>query len=124
MLLKREWLRREALQALSALTIYQERHGNYAQAQVYAWRQVELDPAREVAHQQLMRVLALSGRRSEALAQFESCRRLLAEELGVEPSDETVALVEQIRTGAFPNKQQSIRRTALGSITPPAQPIT
>jgi DNA-binding SARP family transcriptional activator len=92
LLLRREWLRREALQALAALAVYHERAGTYAQAQVYAWRQVELDPAREEAHQQLMRVLALSGRRSEALAQYESCRRLLAEELGVEPSAETLAI--------------------------------
>jgi DNA-binding SARP family transcriptional activator len=99
LLLKREWLRREDLQALAHLAEYHERQGVYAQAQVYAWRQVELDPAREEAHQQLMRVLALSGRRSEALAQYESCRRLLAEELGVEPSAETVTLVEQIRAG-------------------------
>ena len=86
LLLKREWLRREMLQALAALAVAHERQGTYAQAQVYAWRQVELDPPREEAHQQLMRVLALSGRRSEALAQYESCRRLLAEELGVQPS--------------------------------------
>jgi DNA-binding SARP family transcriptional activator len=66
MLLKREWLRREALQALSQVAEHHEQQGRYAQAQVYAWRQVELDPAREEAHQQLMRVLALSDRRSEA----------------------------------------------------------
>jgi ATP-dependent Clp protease ATP-binding subunit ClpA len=38
-----------------------------------------------------------SGQRSAALAQYEVCRRLLAQELGVEPEAETRALYEQIR---------------------------
>jgi predicted ATPase len=46
-----------------------------------------------------MRTLALSGQRSAALAQYETCRRLLAEELGVEPGKETTRLYEQIRNG-------------------------
>jgi adenylate cyclase len=46
-----------------------------------------------------MRALALSGQRSAALAQYETCRRLLAEELGVEPGAETTRLYEQIRDG-------------------------
>ena len=60
---------------------------------------LSIDSWREEAHRQLMALLAQNGRRSEALAQYEICRRLLAEELGVEPSAETVALVEQIKAG-------------------------
>ena len=104
--LKREWLRTEALQALHQLAAYHQGQGNYKAAQRFAWRQVELDPLREEARQQLMRLLALQGRRSEALAQYEICRQVLAEELGVEPGEETVALYEQIRTGAL-NEQTS-----------------
>ncbi|MDH4135985.1 MAG: AAA family ATPase, partial [Anaerolineae bacterium] len=76
-----------------------EQRGQYEQAQSCAWRQVELEPWDEAAHQQLMRTLALSGQRSAALAQYETCRRLLAEELGVEPGKETTRLYEQIRNG-------------------------
>ena len=36
---------------------------------------------REEAHRRLMRLLAGSGQRSAALAQYETCRRLLADEL-------------------------------------------
>jgi predicted ATPase/DNA-binding SARP family transcriptional activator len=118
MVLKREWLRREVLQALADLAVFHERAGVYAQAQAYAWRQVELDPPREEAHQQLMRVLALSGRRSEALAQYESCRRLLAEELGVEPSAETVALDEQIRAGKLGKRPESPLPAAAQPVAP------
>jgi predicted ATPase len=44
-----------------------------------------------------MQLLALDGRRSEALRQYDACRRLLAVELGVEPSPQTEALAEAIR---------------------------
>jgi DNA-binding SARP family transcriptional activator/predicted ATPase len=70
-----------------------------AQAQTYARRQLALEPWREEAHRQLMTALALSGERSAALAQYETCRRVLADELGVEPDEETTALYEQIKAG-------------------------
>ena len=96
-LLKREWLHREAVEALFHLARYHERRGDYRRAQRYARRQVALEPWREEAHRQLVRLLALDGQRSAALAQYEICRRVLAEELGVEPTTETKALVERIR---------------------------
>ena len=46
-----------------------------------------------------MRVLALSGQRTAALAQFTRCRAILADELGVDPDAETLALYEAIRIG-------------------------
>ncbi|NIN64081.1 MAG: SARP family transcriptional regulator, partial [Anaerolineae bacterium] len=41
---------------------------------------------------------ALDGQRSTALAQYETCRRALTEELGVGPTAETVTLYERIQT--------------------------
>ena len=96
---KREALHPQVVEALAELSRYYEAHGDYKQAQHYLRRQLELDPWLESAHQRLMRLLALSGQRSAALAQYETCRRALAEELGVEPAAETAALYEQIRTG-------------------------
>jgi predicted ATPase/Tfp pilus assembly protein PilF len=95
--LQREWLNREVMEALDHLTNYHERRGDYAQARVYAQRQVQLEPWREEAHRQLMRLLALDGQRSAALAQYQTCRRTLAQELNVEPTAETRLLAEQIR---------------------------
>jgi DNA-binding SARP family transcriptional activator len=97
--LKREWLQREVTEALSILTDYCKRRGDHKQAQQYARRHVGLEPWREEAHRQLMQLLALDGQRSAALAQYETCRRLLADELSVEPTPETEALYEEIRTG-------------------------
>ena len=96
-LVKREQLHRLMMQALIQLASYYERHRDDAQTQRYVSRQLEFDPWREEAHRQLMRVLVLSGQRSAALAQYETCRRILARDLGVEPEAETTALYEQIR---------------------------
>jgi len=98
-LLTREQLARQILFVLHTLAETYEQRSAYEKAQSYAWRQLELEPWEESAHQQLMRVLALSGQRSAALAQYETCRNLLAEELDVEPSEETKELYKQIRDG-------------------------
>ncbi|MFZ5821224.1 MAG: ATP-binding protein [Chloroflexota bacterium] len=98
-LLARERLVRQASACLHALADHYEAGGEYEKAQSFAWQQLELEPWDECAHQRLMRLLALSGQRSAALAQYESCRKVLKEELGVEPSDETRELYEQVRAG-------------------------
>ncbi len=59
-----------------------------------------------------MRLLALTGRRGAALSQYDTCRRVLADELGVEPRPETVALYEQIRRGELNGGQRRGRTEA------------
>ncbi len=118
-LLKREWLRRKVAQALSLLANYHERRGEYERAREYARRQVALEPWREEAHRQLMRLLTLDGQRSAALAQYETCRRALVEELDVEPTDETVALYERISESA----NQRISDRGLANLPPSPTPF-
>ena len=110
--LHRERLRRQALEVLAHLAAYHERRGDYAPARAYAERQVELDSWGEEAHRQVMRVLALSGQRRAALDHYERCRRLLAEELGVDPAAETAALAAQIRAGALAEPTSAAGRKA------------
>ncbi|MFN2167754.1 MAG: ATP-binding protein, partial [Anaerolineae bacterium] len=95
----RERYRRLMMDALHRLVEAYERQGRYERALELGWKQLDLEPWWEEAHQQLMRLLALSGRRSEAVAQYHRCRRLLDEELDVAPAAETTALYEQIRDG-------------------------
>lgn len=57
------------------------------------------DPFREAGYQILMRAHLAAGSRAEALRAYERCRRLLAEELGADPSSETQALHLQVLTG-------------------------
>jgi len=99
MVVERERLHGQALQALTRLAAYHEGCAAYEEAGRYARRALALEPWREEAHRVLMRALALSGQRSAALAQYETCRDVLREELGVEPSEETSALYERIRDG-------------------------
>ncbi len=95
--LKREWLHRQALEALAHLARFYERRGDYERARQAAWRQLELDRWSEEAHRLMMRLYMLSGQRGAALEQYEQCRQMLAQELGVQPEAETTALFRQIR---------------------------
>ena len=90
-----------ALEAMTWLTIHHESRGQYAPLLKYARRKTELEPWRESGHRRVMRALALSGQRGEALHQYDICRSQLAQEMAVEPSAETVQLYERIRAGAL-----------------------
>jgi predicted ATPase/DNA-binding SARP family transcriptional activator len=97
-LLTRERLQRQALAALQQVATYCEQRGEVDLAVGYARREVELEPWREEAQRRLMRLLALSGQRSAALVQYAACRRILKEEMGVEPESETTALYERLQS--------------------------
>lgn len=94
---QRERLRQHALQALQTLAAYHASRREYLAGIACLRRLLALDPWREEAHSQLILLLARSGQRSAALAQYQTCRRILAAELGVEPSVEIHALYERIR---------------------------
>ena len=119
-LLNRERFRRLVMVALHRLARCYEQRSDYESAMRHAWRQVELEPWQEEGHQQVMRLLALSGQRSAALAQYETCRRLLAEELGVEPAEETTRLYEQIRDGELSRGAEERRGRGEFVAAPPA----
>lgn len=57
---------------------------------------VDLEPFRETSHQLLMRANADAGNTAEALWAYERCRKLIADELGVDPSRQTKALHDAI----------------------------
>jgi len=99
--LTRERLALQMLTALRCLASYYEAQGDLDQALHAVRRQIDLDPWNEQAQRQLMRLLAHRGQRNAALAQYDSLHQTLAEELGVEPEDKTVALYRRIREGAF-----------------------
>lgn len=112
---QREALHRRALESVTYLANYSELSAHYDAAQRYALRQLELDPWREEAHRQVMRVYGASGQRSAALAQYETCRRMLAKELGVEPSAETRELYEQMKTGSWKPEVGNQNRPAISN---------
>lgn len=95
---------RLAVETLERLVAYHEERSLLVDALAYARRQVMLDPCRESGHRSLMRLLAKSGQRSAALAQYQTCLRILEQELGVEPDTATVELYEQIRSETAASK--------------------
>jgi DNA-binding SARP family transcriptional activator len=97
----RERLQRQMIGALRRLAVLHEAAGRYEIAESAARQQVQLEPLDESGHRQLMHVLAARGQRNAALAHYESCRRTLVQELGVEPMPETAALAQAIRSGAL-----------------------
>jgi predicted ATPase/DNA-binding SARP family transcriptional activator len=112
-IVQRETLHQRAMEAITILVNEYDQQGDYAIARRYALRQLELDPWREEVHCQVMRLLALDGQRSAALAQYEICRKVLAAELGVEPSSQTRDLYEQIRLGTL--KPKAVQATPVPS---------
>ncbi|MEW6405531.1 MAG: tetratricopeptide repeat protein [Chloroflexota bacterium] len=98
MLAERARLRELALQALHTLTQFHTSRGHFREAITFASRLLTFDPWREEAHRQLMLLQARTGQISAALVQYETCKKTLEKELGVEPSLETTALYERIRS--------------------------
>ena len=96
---KREWARQLAIQGWHQLVLHYTADQAYLNGIDAATQLLEIAPWQEETHRQLMRLLALSGQRGAALAQYETCREMLDEELGVEPTTETRLLYNRIKTG-------------------------
>ena len=101
LLVQREFLQQKALQMLHILTDLKEQQGETGAALSYVQSQIALDPYHEPAYRQGMRIQALQGSRSQALALYNQCRQLLDDELGVEPDPKTTSLFEQIKESAL-----------------------
>ena len=98
-LLEQERLRLLVLTAIEELIGFFQARGDLRRAAEYAWRLLALDPLQESVHRRLMLLLAGSGQRAAALAQFAQCREILAAELGVDPDTETEQLAARIAAG-------------------------
>ena len=94
---QRARLRREVLAAMQRLVTHFDHQGDYDPAIDHARKLLAIEPWHEETHRELMRLLATTGQRSAALAQYEQCRQLLEEELGVLPSKATVSLYQAIQ---------------------------
>ncbi|MEM7334317.1 MAG: BTAD domain-containing putative transcriptional regulator [Chloroflexota bacterium] len=97
LILKREQIHQQIIRAIeSLLEIFQHRKA-YQRVRHYAQKQLHFEPWHESAYRHLMLALMHEGQRSAALAQFEKCQQVLWDELGVEPTRETLNLYEQIK---------------------------
>ncbi|MCX6048515.1 MAG: BTAD domain-containing putative transcriptional regulator [Chloroflexi bacterium] len=98
---QQEQLHIQMIEALTQLANAAESNGDEEGALQTAQRQLAMEPWLEATHRQVMRILVQRGQRAAALAQYQRCRLVLAEELGVTPDAETTALYEQIQRSGF-----------------------
>jgi DNA-binding SARP family transcriptional activator len=98
-LIEQERLRGRMIAALDRIVQQHLERGEYGEGIEHVNRLLQLDPLREKAHRQMMRLQVGVGHRSAAAAQYETCRRILQAELQVEPDAETTALYQQIMQG-------------------------
>jgi DNA-binding SARP family transcriptional activator len=91
-----EELRRSYVQALDRLVSALAADGQFDLAIDWARRRLHTDSLHEAAHRQLMRLFVWADQRNAALRQYRECVRVLDDELGVPPLDETTELYEEI----------------------------
>lgn len=99
---ERDFWRGKSKLILQEATETSERAGDFDRALQMAYQWVEIAPWSESAHQRLMRLLSWTGQDELALRHYATCKKLLRDELDVEPSTETKTLYHQISIGTLP----------------------
>jgi non-specific serine/threonine protein kinase len=119
---RRAEYRRRVLEMLAAETVTHIHNADYEGAIHLAQRQLEIDNLRESSHRQLMEAWARSGRRREAISHYNNLRQLLQDELAIEPSRETHALVELIRADDYASAASGAPQQSVGTSDKPPSP--
>jgi WD40 repeat protein/DNA-binding SARP family transcriptional activator len=116
-----EALKDEMAAVLVRLATYYTSQGDFDRAIDHARRWLAVDPLHEPAHRHLMVLYAKSNQRAAALRQYETCCRLLQEELGVEPSARTQEAHDRLLSGEIllaPTAVEAILERELRSVGP------
>jgi DNA-binding SARP family transcriptional activator len=111
----RERLLAERHWALEGLATKLERSGELRAALNARLELLRHNELQESHHREAMRLHALLGEREAALERFHRCRKVLHDELGLEPLPATVELAEQIKATSAPAISLSTPEAALGS---------
>jgi SARP family transcriptional regulator, regulator of embCAB operon len=93
---RRDRLRDILLRALEVRAEVYVWNGEHALALQSAKELTALEPFREAGHRLVMRAHAAMGNTAEGLRAYEHCRKLIARELGVDPSPQTKATYEAL----------------------------
>jgi predicted ATPase/DNA-binding SARP family transcriptional activator len=119
-----ESLRKELAGALERLARGRGALGEWEAAIAHARRWLAMDTLHEPAHRMLMALYAWSDQRAAALRQYRECVRILDQELGVTPLEETTLLYRAIQENDLPPRptlsehRPSVRREAKASTKP------
>jgi len=95
-LLEREHFRQLRLQALERLALELTANGHYGRAAETALAAVASEPLRESAHRALIAVHLAQGNRGEAIRQYCIYKRLMRDELDLEPSRQMDELIGEV----------------------------
>jgi DNA-binding SARP family transcriptional activator len=94
--LERVRLGQHYLDTLQQMIAVHESRQRFAEAIALARRLLAQDRLNETAHRTIMRLEHKQGNTEAALLQFERCRLILQQELGVEPLPDTLELLKEI----------------------------
>ncbi len=127
--LPREHYRQLYLDVLTTLATQYEQRGELAEAAQMLRLALEKDPALESVHRSLMRIFARQGQSTRAFRQYDMCREVLQNELGVGPSPETKEVLEavqeqQLANGPEPSPIQATTPTPMPALVDRARECT
>jgi predicted ATPase/DNA-binding SARP family transcriptional activator len=103
-----ETLRQELGGVLEKLSFGLASQQDFKAAASHARRWLALDTLCEQAHRQLMLIFAWDGQRNAALRQYRESVRILEQELGVPPLDETTKLYQAVLENRTPPTPQLV----------------
>lgn len=119
---RREELRQKLLWATTLTARHSLANHDFLPGIAALRRAISIAPWHEPSHRQLIRLLALSGQRKDALEQYATCQRILARELNVGPAVETEMLYADIMAVERPAAGCPVQSPAPAlSSSPPAQ---
>jgi len=119
---QRESLRQARAQVLAQLVTRLEGAQQHERALHHAQDLVAIDSLNEAAQRRLIRLYAAVGQPHAALQQFERCREVLHDELGVEPEAATLQVAGEVRAHEIRAEEMRARDAATTTLTgnPPA----
>lgn len=118
MLAQRESYRANALSALDKLVEINLSMQEYEAGITYANQILQIDPWREEAYRSLMQLYLRNGQRSAALRQYELCRTVMEDEVGVELDPRTIDLWQRIK-----NEESDLVATQPLTVSKSARPL-
>lgn len=102
----RERLAGQCAQLCTEATARWLNRGQGHRALAMARRRLDVQPLEEAGYRELMRVQLALGENAAALYTFHQCAQVLERELGVNPGNETRALIQQMLSAAQPDLVQ------------------
>ena len=115
---ERERLRLLYLESMTTLLRHYSETGAMDEALSSGQQILTLDPLREDVHRDLIRLHMRRGHRALALEQYERCRAVLDDELGVRPMEETRALCADLLPAATHIARNEAARTSAPVVPP------